>query len=145
MRHIGAGGRGTWLRFIRLRHENGDTHVVICDDVFSDAGSNPAASTNQNPELCSGFFIGGGGGFLWHKRRLRLRLVAPTPPPRYRAVLAVSYWWRRRISVAQVRPSACLSGTNSRRAKGCGLPECRNPNCIEGPLEHCISWLSLQP
>ena len=29
----------------RLRHENGDTHVVICDDVFSDAGSTPAAST----------------------------------------------------------------------------------------------------
>jgi hypothetical protein len=45
MRNIGAGGRGTWLRSIRLRHENGDTHVVICDDVFSDAGSTPAAST----------------------------------------------------------------------------------------------------
>ena len=29
----------------RLRHENGDTHVVICDDAFSDAGSTPAAST----------------------------------------------------------------------------------------------------
>jgi hypothetical protein len=29
----------------RQRHENGDTHVVICDDVFSDAGSTPAAST----------------------------------------------------------------------------------------------------
>ena len=29
----------------RLRHENGDTHVVDCDDVFSDAGSTPAAST----------------------------------------------------------------------------------------------------
>jgi len=29
----------------RLRHENGDTHVVVCDDVFSDAGSTPAAST----------------------------------------------------------------------------------------------------
>ena len=31
----------------RLRHENGDTHVVICDDVFSDAGSTPAASTTS--------------------------------------------------------------------------------------------------
>ena len=30
---------------IRLRHENGDTHVVGFDDVFSDAGSTPAAST----------------------------------------------------------------------------------------------------
>lgn len=29
----------------RLRHENGDTHVGVCDDVFSDAGSTPAAST----------------------------------------------------------------------------------------------------
>src|SRR5687767_1083630 len=29
----------------RQRHENGDTHVVDCDDVFSDAGSTPAAST----------------------------------------------------------------------------------------------------
>ena len=29
----------------RSRHENGDTHVVVCDDVFSDAGSTPAAST----------------------------------------------------------------------------------------------------
>src|SRR5215213_1335935 len=34
----------------RLRHENGDTHVVICDDAFSDAGSTPAASTIR---LCS--------------------------------------------------------------------------------------------
>jgi hypothetical protein len=30
----------------RLRHQNGDTHVVGFDDVFSDAGSTPAASTN---------------------------------------------------------------------------------------------------
>lgn len=29
----------------RSRHENGDTHVGVCDDVFSDAGSTPAAST----------------------------------------------------------------------------------------------------
>ena len=29
----------------RPRHSNGDTHVVDCDDVFSDAGSTPAAST----------------------------------------------------------------------------------------------------
>jgi len=49
----------------RLRHENGDTHVVICDDVFSDAGSTPAASTNQNAELCSAFFIGVGGEVLY--------------------------------------------------------------------------------
>ena len=41
----------------RLRHENGDTHVVDCDDVFSDAGSNPAASTKKMPELCSGYFF----------------------------------------------------------------------------------------
>ena len=27
-------------------NSNGDTHVVDCDDVFSDAGSTPAASTN---------------------------------------------------------------------------------------------------
>ena len=32
----------------RLRHENGDTHVVVCDDVFSDAGSTPAASTTPH-------------------------------------------------------------------------------------------------
>ncbi len=30
----------------RLRHQNGDTHVGVFDDVFSDAGSTPAASTN---------------------------------------------------------------------------------------------------
>ena len=45
----------------RLRHENGDTHVVICDDVFSDAGSTPAASTKKMPGLCPGYFIGVGG------------------------------------------------------------------------------------
>src|SRR5688572_19836030 len=37
----------------RLRHENGDTHVVICDDVFSDAGSTPAASTTHSASLRS--------------------------------------------------------------------------------------------
>ena len=37
----------------RLRHENGDTHVVICDDVFSDAGSTPAASTTFSAEITS--------------------------------------------------------------------------------------------
>jgi hypothetical protein len=31
----------------RSRHENGDTHVGVCDDVFSDAGSTPAASTTR--------------------------------------------------------------------------------------------------
>ena len=35
----------------RLRHENGDTHVVVCDDVFSDAGSTPAASTTFKSNL----------------------------------------------------------------------------------------------
>jgi hypothetical protein len=42
----------------RLRHENGDTHVVDCDDVFSDAGSTPAASTTfpQENEQISSFF-----------------------------------------------------------------------------------------
>jgi len=63
----------------RLRHENGDTHVVICDDVFSDAGSTPAASTNQKPELCSGFFIGVGGEVLSRKPDLRSVLAGPTP------------------------------------------------------------------
>ena len=42
----------------RLRHENGDTHVVICDDVFSDAGSTPAASTKKMPGPCPGYFFG---------------------------------------------------------------------------------------
>ena len=40
----------------RLRHENGDTHVVDCDDVFSDAGSTPAASTifpKENEQISS--------------------------------------------------------------------------------------------
>jgi hypothetical protein len=32
-------------------NENGDTHVVGCDDVFSDAGSTPAASTNFPKEI----------------------------------------------------------------------------------------------
>ena len=42
----------------RLRHENGDTHVVDCDDVFSDAGSTPAASTTfpEENEQISSFF-----------------------------------------------------------------------------------------
>ena len=39
----------------RLRHENGDTHVVICDDVFSDAGSTPAASTISRRKCLDGF------------------------------------------------------------------------------------------
>ena len=29
-------------------NQNGDTHVVDFDDVFSDAGSTPAASTNPS-------------------------------------------------------------------------------------------------
>ena len=37
-----AGALGSVLN--RPRQSNGDTHVVDCDDVFSDAGSNPAAS-----------------------------------------------------------------------------------------------------
>ena len=40
----------------RLRHENGDTHVVICDDVFSEAGSTPAASTKKMPGFAGLFF-----------------------------------------------------------------------------------------
>src|SRR5688572_4057080 len=46
----------------RLRHENGDTHVGDCDDVFSDAGSTPAASTKKMPGLCPGYF------FVWRRR-----------------------------------------------------------------------------
>jgi len=60
---LAIGALGSVLN--RSRHLNGDTHVVDCDDVFSDAGSTPAASTNQKPELCSGFFIGVGGGVLY--------------------------------------------------------------------------------
>jgi len=56
---LAAGALGSVLN--RPRQLNGDTHVVVCDDVFSDAGSTPAASTNKKPELCSGFFIGVGG------------------------------------------------------------------------------------
>jgi len=41
----------------RLRHENGDTHVVDCDDVFSDAGSTPAASTKKCPGCARAIFL----------------------------------------------------------------------------------------
>src|SRR5262245_23959900 len=33
------------------RHQNGDTHVADFDDVFSDAGSTPAASTKFLKEI----------------------------------------------------------------------------------------------
>ena len=51
-----AGALGSVLN--RLRHSNGDTHVVDCDDVFSDAGSTPAASTTfpKENEQISSFF-----------------------------------------------------------------------------------------
>jgi hypothetical protein len=46
----------------RSRHQNGDTHVGLGDDVFSDAGSTPAASTNFPQEIG------------------HLRVVFPPPP-----------------------------------------------------------------
>ena len=49
-----AGALGPVLN--RQRHSNGNTHVVDCDDVFSDAGSTPAASTKK-PDRWSGFFM----------------------------------------------------------------------------------------
>ena len=40
---MAAGDVGLVLN--RSQHQNEDTHVAVCDDVFSDAGSTPAAST----------------------------------------------------------------------------------------------------
>ena len=59
---LAAGALGSVLN--RPRHSNGDTHVVDCDDVFSDAGSTPAASTKKMPAHCAGYFFGGGGELL---------------------------------------------------------------------------------
>ena len=46
---MAAGDVGLVLN--RSQHQNEDTHVAVCDDVFSDAGSTPAASTNFPQEI----------------------------------------------------------------------------------------------
>jgi len=60
---LAAGALGSVLN--RPRQSNGDTHVVDCDDVFSDAGSTPAASTKKMPGYAGLFFFGVGGGVLY--------------------------------------------------------------------------------
>ena len=46
---MAAGGLGSVQS--RSQHQNGDTHVGLGDDVFSDAGSTPAASTTFPQEF----------------------------------------------------------------------------------------------
>src|SRR3954468_5676522 len=62
----------------RSRHENGDTHVEVCDDVFSDAGSTPAASTSfpKENEQFSSFFP---PPPLFLQKALNFRLAGESP------------------------------------------------------------------
>jgi hypothetical protein len=62
----------------RLRHQNGDTHVVGFDDVFSDAGSTPAASTIFR------FFLRNFAQFSFCSRRLQNLSTVPVRTTRAR-------------------------------------------------------------
>ena len=63
----------------RLRHENGDTHVGFCDDVFSDAGSTPAASTRFRSPLAS--FVSALVLFSWARVTALAERVGALPLP----------------------------------------------------------------
>ena len=75
-----AGALRFWPRS-HAGHEkkDADTHVESHDDVLSDAGSTPAASTNQKPERRSGFFIGVGGEVSQAASAFGLALTWSTP------------------------------------------------------------------
>ena len=132
----------------RLRHENGDTHVVVCDDVFSDAGSTPAASTTlkrkwlnrtaRKPLIQMGLcFVArietfAGCGHL--SRRLqyasKISRFRDDPFPRFPKIVSIS---RQRIRSTSSVPAA--SKASSRNEAGI-----LDADVAEGPIPAAQHW-----